>query len=694
MSHVLGIDTGGTFTDGIILNLETKEILAAVKSPTTHKDLIIGISNTIEHLPYDLLKTVDYLSLSTTLATNAIVENRGCRVGLLLLGAEPSADLPQCEYQILPGTMNIRGEETVPLDLEETRKAIESFRGKVDAVAVSGIFSIRNDNHEKTVKQIVRETLHCPVVAAHELSSVIGMQERTVTAVLNARLLYVIDELLNATRTVLDRKKLDIPIMVVKGDGSLMNESIARERPIETILSGPAASIIGATFLSNIQDGIVLDMGGTTTDIAILHRGVPRLDPNGAKVGGWHTRVSAVEATTFGLGGDSRIHFDEQERQWKLGPRRSWPVSVICKKYPNYFEELQQISLAPPGLTKYELVDGYFLLHQPSTYTQLSELQEKALEIVKDAPHTLVEISRQLQINPNFLSLDSLVDHGILGTVGFTPTDILQLKGHYHAGKEEAAMLALDLLAKNHGYKTSVLIDIIEETMTKQMCRVILDSMWTYEKEDLDPFSGDHAIEYFIENALGKRHSSLISNSISLNEPIIGIGAPTKSWLPPAGERLHTETIFPSHNHVANAVGAAAGKVMTIFRILVQNHDTAGIEIYAPWGKSHFKPSEHKNEQEQVPMEIAVQKAIQEGKTKMEEEMARQGINQYEILVEQKDSKIDGPNSGFRLHIETNIEIAAVGLPQNRVNQPQQKSLLGKFWGKDKNPDFSKLPTV
>ena len=97
--------------------------------------------------------------------------------------------------------------------------------------------------------------------------------------------------------------------------------------------------------------------------------------------------------------------------------------------------------------------------------------------------------------------------------------------------------------------------------------------------------------------------------------------------------------------------------------------------------KSHFKPSEHKNEEEQVPMEIAVQKAIQEGKTKMEEEMARQGINQYEILVEQKDSKIDGPNSGFRLHIETKIEIAAVGLPQNRVNQPQQKSLLGKILG-------------
>ncbi len=695
MSIVLGIDTGGTFTDGVVINLDTKEILASTKSSTTHQDLMIGIHNTINQLPQSWLEQVDYLALSTTLATNAIVESRGCRVGLLLLGFSPKAELPQCEYRILHGKHNIRGEETEPLDLEEIKEEIESLRDKVDAVAVSGIFSIRNDAHEKTVKEMVRKILKCPVVAAHELSSVIGMQERTVTAVLNARLLYIIDELLNAVRTVLDEKKLDIPIMVVKGDGSLMNESVARERPIETILSGPAASIIGATFLSDVREGIVLDMGGTTTDIAILRQGLPRLDENGAKVGGWHTRVSAVEATTFGLGGDSHICYDDTTREWRIGPRRSWPVSVICRQYPHYLDELKQISLSPVGLLGHEAVEGYLLLHHPSPHTELTEEQRKVIEIVKEAPHTLVEISRCLETNPNFLSIEPLVDHGILGTVGFTPTDLLHFAGECEIGSQEAGTLAAHLVAQTHHFQLSELTETLKQAMTEQMYRVILDSMWTYEKKDLNPFAKETVMEYFLENSFGKKQGPLVSTDISLSLPVVGIGAPTEFWLPAACEKLHTDAIFPSHHGVANAVGAAAGKVMNIYRILVQNHDTSGIEVYAPWGKSHFKPSEHKDEiGERTPMETAIELAIQEGKKRMTVEMQLQGMNDYEVLVDRKDSKVGREGSGAHLHIECHIEIVAVGRPKNRVVQEKQKSLLGKFWGKDKKADFSKLPTV
>lgn len=145
---------------------------------------------------------------------------------------------------------------------------------------------------------------------------------------------------------------------------------------------------------------------------------------------------------------------------------------------------------------------------------------------------------------------------------------------------------------------------------------------------------------------------------------------------------------------MANAVGAAAGKVMTIYRILVQNHDTAGIEIYAPWGKIHFQSSQRDLNEEFYPMDMAIEQAISEGKARMEREMAQQGIKEYEILVEQKDSKVDSPTSGTHIHIETKIEIAAVGLPRTSNTVTQHKSLLGNFWGKDKNPDFSKLPTV
>ncbi|MDO4541342.1 MAG: hydantoinase/oxoprolinase family protein, partial [Bacillota bacterium] len=379
MSIVLGIDTGGTYTDGVIINLDTKEILAATKASTTHDDLIVGIRNTISQLPGEELGKIEYAALSTTLATNAIVEGRGCRVGLLLLGFKPIAQLPPCECCLLPGIINVRGQETEPLDIKATQKAIESLRDKVDAVAISGIFSIHNPEHEEKVKSMVRDTLGLPVVTAHELTTVLGAQERTVTAVLNARLISVIDELMTAVKKAMEERSIEAPVMIVKGDGSLMNESIARERPIETILSGPAASIIGSTFLGDAENGLVLDMGGTTTDIAILRNGRPRMDNEGAKVGGWRTRVNAAEANTFGLGGDSRIYYDYDTKTTKLGPMRCWPVSMICRDHPDYLAELKYIMTSRAAMISNDLPEGYFLLRTPPKHMELSTKQRQVI---------------------------------------------------------------------------------------------------------------------------------------------------------------------------------------------------------------------------------------------------------------------------------------------------------------------------
>ncbi len=130
MAIVLGIDTGGTYTDGIVINVETKEIMATTKANTTHHDLMIGIRNCINQLEYDHMEQIDYVSLSTTLATNAIVEGRGSRVGLLLLGVEPVKELPHCEYVVLPGGCDLRGDIIEELDLEKTKEAINAIREK------------------------------------------------------------------------------------------------------------------------------------------------------------------------------------------------------------------------------------------------------------------------------------------------------------------------------------------------------------------------------------------------------------------------------------------------------------------------------------------------------------------------------------------------------------------------------------
>ena len=689
MSTVLGIDTGGTFTDGVIVDLDTKKILAAVKSPTTHRELMIGIRNTIQKLSGPDLKKVAYLAISTTLATNAIVENRGCRVGLLLLGYESEQELPPCECYVLPGKFNIRGEETEPLDLEKTREAIEGLRGKVDAVAVSGICSVRNRDHEETVKALVRKILGVPVVTAHELSMALGMHERTVTCVLNTRLVFVIDNLLHAVKQVLSECGLHIPIMVVKGDGSLMNETITKERPIETILSGPAASIIGATYLNGSTDGLVLDMGGTTTDIAVLKHGLPRLDQEGAKVGGWKTRVAAVEVTTSGLGGDSRIYLTPQ-KEIKIGPHRNWPLSVICKKYPSYLGELEYALYHPAGLVLNEAFEGYFLLHPPSPHMELTQLQQKVIDAAADAPHTVTEIGRRIGVEPNLISFDFLLDYGILGAVGFTPTDILCLEGLYDAGDGAGAAIARAMLAKKSGLSPEAFITKAKAAVTDQICRAILDSALTYERVEIDPFGSDKAMDYFFHSAVWGKEDALVTNRFQLGLPVIGIGAPTRFWLPEAAEKFQTEAIFPAYHDVANAVGAAVGKVMTIFQVVVQNHEAKGVYIYAPWGQTHLKAAVNK---EDDVMGRAVAMAIAKGKAIIAKEMREQKIEAYDVLTDRKDAKAR-ISDGDELCIEIQLELVAVGHLQNTNTAPDCKSLLGAFWGKDKTPDYAKLPAV
>ena len=680
MALVLGIDTGGTFTDAVVIDLETKKIHAETKSETTHRHLIEGISKAIDQLDFDRFKEIEYVSLSTTLATNAIVENRGCRVGLILMGFEPEKDLPQCELRQIPGKVDLHGTVTEPLNTEITKEAIESFRGKVDAVAVSGILSIRNPELEETVKKMVREILELPCIAAHELSSALGIHERTVTAVLNARLLSVIDELIGAVRSALAEKELDVPIMIVKGDGTLMTEATARYRPIETILSGPAASIIGAAFLNGSENGLILDMGGTTTDIAVMKNGRPRIDPQGARVGGWRTRVAAAEVNTFGLGGDSRIFYDMLDCRLKVGPRRVYPVAAAAGQYPHYLKELQMMSSFRVGMMRSELCEGYVLLRRCSSGLELSVTQSKVLQTLKDGAHTLWAISREIGVDADFINMDVLVEHGIVAMVGFTPTDILHVTGEYARGDAEASRVALSLIARRWDADEEEVLTRMRRKITEQMSGTILDSAFSYEKIPSDA-EGTEQLKALVKKAFYGEEGELLSLPLRLNMPVIGIGAPIRSWLDPAAEKFHTDVVYPKHNHVANAVGAAAGKVMHIYRISVQNHELDGVHVYMPWGRRSFGKEEdsvtgaedvtanqmhigNQRKGSEFVAEQAIEYAIRTGKEHMEEEMAHSAVDHYEILVDRKDRTVPYHyNENRQMFIESDIEIIAVTTP-------------------------------
>jgi len=202
MSLVLGIDTGGTYTDGVVFDRVAREVLAKAKSRTTREDLSIGITRVIEAVEFDELDKIEVVSMSTTLATNAIVEGAGCEVGLIMLGytPDPNKEIPATCIRTVPGGHNVKGQEKEPFDEAAVREALESMRGQIDAVAVSGYLSVRNPEHELKVKAIVKEVLDVPVVCAHDLTRSLGIYERTVTTVLNAKLMPIIDNLMKSVR--------------------------------------------------------------------------------------------------------------------------------------------------------------------------------------------------------------------------------------------------------------------------------------------------------------------------------------------------------------------------------------------------------------------------------------------------------------------------------------------------------------
>ncbi|MSX92767.1 MAG: hydantoinase/oxoprolinase family protein, partial [Actinobacteria bacterium] len=364
MRMLLGIDTGGTYTDAVVFDEHDGTVVATAKSPTTHHDLSIGICGAIDAVLEAagvLAERIELVSLSTTLATNALVEGKGRSVGAVIIGfdgevleraglGEALGDDPAV---ILVGGHDPHGAEVAPLDLQRLADEVAAIAGAVEAFAVTAQFSVRNPAHELAAADVIRRVTGKPVTLSHHLSARLNGPKRAVTAVLNARLISIIDGLVRTTEAALLDRGIHAPVMVVRGDGSLVSAGFVRDRPIETILSGPAASLVGAAYLTGLADAVISDIGGTTTDIAVLRGGVPIVSAEGATVGGHRTMVSAVAMHTHGLGGDSHVRHDERAlgASLRLGPRKVVPVCQLAVDEPQLVHAMfdRQLQSTMPG---------------------------------------------------------------------------------------------------------------------------------------------------------------------------------------------------------------------------------------------------------------------------------------------------------------------------------------------------------
>ncbi len=600
----LGLDTGGTFTDAVLL-AEGRRVVASAKSLTTPWNLAIGIGKAIRAVLDSQgaaagREAVTLVSVSTTLATNAVVENRFSPVCTLLIGFDDAMVERSGLQRPGSGGLVVRiagghmatGEESCPLDEAAVARAVAEHEARVEAFAVAANFSVRNPDHELKARQLIRALTPKPVTCAHELSSKLDAPRRALTAALNARLTPQIRHLIEALSLVLENESISAPLMIVKGDGSLMKAEIALEYPVETILSGPAASVVGAGFLTGLADFVVSDMGGTTTDIAVVSGGRPIISGEGALVGAWRTMVEAVDVRTSGLGGDSEVHFDRQHRL-RVGPRKAMPLCLLAHGFPAALVQLRSMA----ELERLPAHPTHFAFRtERAPPVHLSALERRVWDALDAQPRQASEVAHS---GSAMEALRRLADAGLAAVAAFTPSDAMHVLDRQTGWCREAAELGARILAteERNARAARAAVSpraICERTYEHVVCetgRALLAAALAHDPGIHTRGRGWGELgERLIEDTVaGRRFSNLMQATFGLARPLVAIGAPVGAYYPEVARRLGAPLSIPKHAEVCNAVGAVAGVVSQTVEVLVNQpafkvfrvHDPAGIKDYS-----------------------------------------------------------------------------------------------------------------
>lgn len=576
----LGVDTGGTYTDAAIMNMSNGTIIESNKALTTYPDLIRGIKNSIEGLNPRYLKRIKFVSVSTTLATNTTLEDKGYPAGLILIGYTIPKKLASRYVISIQGGHDSNGNEIAPLeDLENLRDFIKQVKNKVAAFAISGYFGVRNPEHELKVKEVVQEMTGLPVVCGYELSMSLGAYERAVTALLNAELIPVSKQLINSFQAVMQEKEIKATLMMMKCDGSLVRIEEALQKPVESIFSGPAASLVGAAHLTGLDTCVTVDVGGTSTDISMISGGIPEISSSGAKVGDWKTMVKAIRMETSALGGDSLVWI---KRKTYLGPARVIPLCLAASEFPSLLEKLEKIEIPNERIMDEIIQPTSFFIRNGNNSPELltGEFEEDEKVILKQLgtePMSLFELSEMTGKHPLMFAgtLKNLIRKRQVSQIGFTPTDALHVLGEYLKWNERASILGAKILGKTmrkgaEEFSAHVKAKVVRK-FTLELVSFFANDV---KKEDL--------AKLIEKEAFLKFHIKI---------PVVLVGAPVRAYLKEINRAIDADIWIPEFHEVGNAVGALAGKIIHRTEILIRPSAAKGEEyaVFSKLGRKVFE---------------------------------------------------------------------------------------------------------
>jgi N-methylhydantoinase A/oxoprolinase/acetone carboxylase beta subunit len=600
------------------------------------------------------------------LTTNAVVEQRGMPICVLLAGFNAAqversrlrSLIEEDPIVLLDGAHDPQGAESVPLDVNAAIEAIQRHRDSVSAFAISGMFGVRNPAHEIRLRNLVSEYSGRPVTCGHELSSALDAPRRALTAAVNARIIPFIRQLIEAVDGILEAYDIHAPLMVVKGDGSLINKRTALARPVETVMSGPAASVMGGSFLSGIDNVLVADMGGTTTDIAVVRGGRPAVNPEGAVVGDWPLMIEAVEVHAIGLGGDSEVRYGGGIGI-AIGPRRVVPLSLLAHQHPEVLDRLERQSRSAANSRQNKFIVRFY--ENEVLLKGLNDEQREAWELLGRGPVELEDIiARDRRIAR---SLAHLVRKGLGIYSGFTLTDAAHVLGYSNHWSDRAARAAATIwtgqMKRVYGYGRWEIDDIeaacreVLDKLTLTICGKLIEAALPRRYTPVRKETVDFArrLTSLILEA-DEKERGLVNLSFLKQYHLVAVGAPAATYYPAVARRLNARLTIPEYAAVANAVGAVMGNVIQKAEIAITQPTQGGFRVHTREGPRDFHDlSQAISFAEETAAELARTLAH------------RAGARRVETVLSRRENRVDDALDGS-VFFDATVRAVASGRPR------------------------------